>query len=275
MNETLLLSRGKLTTFLECRRRFQLRYLDGAAWPAAPLAAADEERLGWGQQFHQLAQRHFLGLTIEPATIADRTLRGWWLTFAQFLPNLPHGRNTPHIRILPELTLTIPIGRHLLHGRFDLLIIGETDGRPFAHLYDWKTGRQPDETTLRHDWQTRLYLAMLAEGGQALWGEGQTPPSPEQISLTYWYVTAPDKPHTFVYNQAWHEQNWTEINAIVAQIEAQQNTGGIWPLTEDRSQCQVCAYQALCGRQEVGTAVPALADETDELFPIPLEPALP
>ncbi|HUM72486.1 MAG TPA: PD-(D/E)XK nuclease family protein, partial [Chloroflexota bacterium] len=165
MNETLLLSRGKLTTFLECRRRFQLRYLEEAAWPAAPLAVADEARLGLGQQFHELAQRHFLGLKIESAAIQERTLRGWWLTFARFLPHLPHGRT------LPELTLTIPIGRHLLHGRFDLLIIGEIDGRAFAHLYDWKTGRQPDETTLRHDWQTRLYLAMLAEGGQALWGE--------------------------------------------------------------------------------------------------------
>ncbi len=286
MNETLLLSRGKLTTFLECRRRFQLRYLEMAAWPAAPLPAVDEERLGRGQQFHQLVQRHFLGLKIEPATISDRTVRGWWLTFARFLSNLPHGRNMPDGRTLPELTLTIPIRGHLLHGRFDLLIIGEKDGLPFAHLYDWKTGRPLDESTLRHDWQTRLYLAMLAEGGQALWGEGQNPLRPEQISITYWYVTAPEEPHTISYNQAWHEQNWAEIEAIVAQIEEQQTAGGAWPLTEERAQCRVCAYQALCGRQEAGApalnatevAAPIPDDETDDLFAIPaipLEPALP
>lgn len=279
MNGALLLSRYKLTTFLACRRRFQLRYLDGAAWPAAPLAVADEARLGLGQQFHQLVQRHFLGLKIEPATIDDRTLRGWWLTFARFLPQLPHGRHMPHVRTLPELTLTIPIGNHLLHGRFDLLVIGEKNGVPFAQLYDWKTGRPPDEATLRYDWQTRLYLAMLAEGGQALWGEGHTPLLPEQISLTYWYVAAPEEPRLIAYNQAWHEQNWAEINALVAQIEAQQTMGGVWPLTEDRTQCRVCAYQALCGRQEGGTAVPVLADEadeeTDDLPALPLEPALP
>ena len=84
----------------------------------------------------------------------SRTLRGWWLTFVQYKPKLPHGRT------LPELTLTIPIGRHLLHGRFDLLVVGEKEDSPFAQLYDWKTGKLPDETTLRHDWQTRLYLAM-------------------------------------------------------------------------------------------------------------------
>lgn len=271
MNDTLLLSRGKLTTFLECRRRFQLRYLDGAAWPAAPLAVADEARLGLGQQFHQLAQRHFLGLPVETATIADQTLRGWWLTFEKYKPKLPHGRT------LPELTLTIPIGKHLLHGRFDLLVIGEKNGTPFAQLYDWKTGRPPDETTLRYDWQTRLYLAMLAEGGTALWGEGHNSLPADQISITYWYVTAPDEPRVITYNQTWHEQNWAEISAIVAQIEAQQVEGGVWSLTEDRSQCRVCAYQALCGRQEVGTAVSVLADEetTDDFMALPLEPALP
>ncbi|MBX3057627.1 MAG: PD-(D/E)XK nuclease family protein [Anaerolineae bacterium] len=279
MSETLLLSRYKLTTFLACRRRFQLRYLAAAAWPAAPLAVADEARLGLGQQFHQLAQRHFLGLPVQATAIDDRTLRGWWLAFARFiLPEMPHGR------ILPELTLTIPIGRHLLHGRFDLLIIGEQNGAPFARIFDWKTGRPPDETTLRHDWQTRLYLAMLAEGGQALWGEERSPLQLEQISITYWYAAAPEKPLTIPYTATWHTQNWAEIAAIVAQIEAQQMAGSIWPLTEDRTQCRVCAYQALCGRQEVGApalsategAVPLLADEeTEDLRALPLEPALP
>jgi hypothetical protein len=274
MNETLLLSRGKLATFLECRRRFQLRYLEGAAWPAAPLPIADEERLGRGQQFHQLVQQFYLGLPVDAATIADRTLREWWLTFVQYKPKLLHGRT------LPELTLTIPIERHLLHGRFDLLVVGEKEGSPFAQLYDWKTGKLPDETALRHDWQTRLYLAMLAESGQALWAAGHTTLEPEQISMTYWYVTAPHEPRVITYNRAWHEQNWAEIKAIVAQIEAQQLGEGVWPLTEDRSQCRVCAYQALCGRQERGTAVPIPEDEIDDLFPnslepIPLEPALP
>lgn len=285
MSETLLLSRYKLTTFLACRRRFQLRYLEEAAWPAAPLAVADEARLGLGQQFHQLAQRHFLGLPVEKAAIADRTLRGWWLAFERFiLPEMPHGRHMPHVRILPELTLTIPIGQHLLHGRFDLLLIGEQNGAPFARIFDWKTGRPPDETILRHDWQTRLYLAMLAEGGQALWGEVRSPLQPEQISITYWYAGAPEKPLTIPYTATWHAQNSAEIAAIVAQIEAQQMAGGVWPLTEDRTQCRVCAYQALCGRQEGGTpalsategAMPLLADEEmEDLLALPLEPALP
>lgn len=265
----LLLSRYKLTTFLECRRRFQLRYLEQRPWPAAPLPTTDEERLGLGQQFHQLVQRYYLGLPVSSASIPDRTLRGWWLTFEKHQPRLPDGR------ILPELTLTIPLDAHLLHGRFDLLVSGEQNGIPFAHVYDWKTGRPSDENSLRHNWQTRLYLAMLAEGGNALGGEGNLPPQPEHISITYWYVTAPETPVTITYSQSWHEANWAEIRAIAAEIAAQQAAGGVWSLTEDRGQCRVCAYQALCGRQEAGTAV-SIPD--DEIEPEPdwlLTPELP
>lgn len=278
-NDSLLLSRSKLATFLACRRRFQLRYLEQRPWPEAPLSAADEQRLQRGQQFHQLVQRQFLGLNIEPvwpkpplstaaeeqqflgmnmvpATIEDRTVRDWWLTFVRSSPQLPHGR------LLPELTLTTPVGGHLLHGRFDLLVIGEEEGALFAHIFDWKTGRPQEESTLRHDWQTRLYLALLAEGGQALRDEGESRSlSADHIAITYWYTTAADAPHVIRYNQAWHRQNWAELTAIVAEIEAQRAAGGVWPLTEDWTLCRTCAYQALCGRQAAGTAVPIADDE--------------
>lgn len=276
MAETLLLSRTKLATFLACQRRFQLRYVDKRPWPELPLPEADEERLGRGQQFHQLLHRHFLGLPVESATVADRTVRGWWLTFEKYKPALPTGR------VLPELTLTVPIGAHLLHGRFDLLVIGEENGRPLAHIFDWKTGRPQEETDLRHEWQTRLYLALLAEGGQALWDHANI--AAEQISITYWYVNEPDKPRTIAYNQAWHSRNWAEIQQIVSQIEAQLADGsaagtadGRWPLTDDWSHCQSCQYQAFCGRQAAGSQTGDLADdgEPEILIETGLEPELP
>lgn len=265
----LLLSRTKLATFLTCQRRFQLRYVARRPWPELPLPEADEERLGRGQQFHQLLHRHFLGLPVESAAIADRAVRGWWLTFEKYKPALPHGRT------LPELTLTVPIGEHLLHGRFDLLVIGKENGRPLAHIFDWKTGRPQEETDLRHEWQTRLYLALLAEGGQALWGEEEV--ALEQISITYWYVNEPDKPRTIRYDQAWHSRNWAEIQAIVSQIEAQLAEVTIWSLTEDWAQCRVCTYQALCGRQESGHPATGVSDddELDITLETVLEPELP
>lgn len=278
MNRPLLLSRSRIASFLACRRQFQLRVLEKLIWPENPLRAADEERLERGQQFHQLLERYFLGLPIEAAAIPDRHLRNWWLVFEKSRHHLAPGR------FLPELTLTIPIGKHLLHGRFDLLIIGEANGEPFTQLVDWKTGRPRSEADLRHDWQTRLYLALLAEGVGALGDEvmgGELMRdgvmAPERMGMTYWYVAEPDAPRTIQYDQAWHDRNWAELQKIVADLEMQLGDDTEWPLTEDWTICRSCVYQVYCGRQEAGTAVMPL-DEWDEepLFAEePLEPDLP
>lgn len=264
---SILLSRSRLASFLTCQRQFQLRVLERLTWPENPLRQADEERLGRGQQFHQLLERHFLGLAIEPATIAERQVRSWWRLFANSQLELAPGQR------LPELTLTIPIGQHLLNGRFDLLILGEKEGKPFAHIFDWKTGKPQDEADLRHDWQSRLYLALLAEGAAAL-GAALLP---EQIRLTYWYVAEPDKPRTIQYSQSWHDRNWAELETLVARIDAQLADAGVWPLTDDWTACRTCVYQIYCGRQAAGLTLLNPDELEDEaLFAAEsLEPELP
>ena len=256
----LTLSRTKFAAFLACQRRFELRYLRQLSWPDAPLSEQSALVQKRGQQFHQLLERHFLGLPIELNGISDSVVRGWWLAFQSSGLQLPNGRS------LTELTLTIPIAGHLLNGRFDLLI---TD-KQTAHIFDWKTGWPQPEHRLRHDWQTRLYLALIAESGDALGAEF----APEQITLTYWYVSEPDTPRTIQYDAAWHRQNWAEIEQLVAQIEAAV-AEAVWPLTDDLAQCRSCAYQAHCGRQEVGTAESAPNEEEEEVVSLQLEPNLP
>lgn len=263
---SLTLSRYKLSTFLVCQRRFQLRYLQRLPWPDAPLDARTETAVSRGQQFHQLLERHFLRLPIQAEAIEDDELRGWWEAFQRHMPVLPNGR------FLPEMTLTIPIGQHLLTGRFDLLIAGEQAGQPFAHVFDWKTGKARKTADLQQDWQTRLYLAMLAEGGGALMENGRSP-APEQISLTYWYVQQPDQPRTIRYNQAQHQQNWAELQTLVSNIEAHLASQE-WPLTPTLSHCQDCAYQLLCDRQQPGTAETAI-EEVEDVALEQLEPDLP
>lgn len=269
MTETLLLSQGKLQTFLTCARRFQLRYLQQLPWPAAPVDARSETAVSRGQQFHLLMEQHFLGLTVPPGSVGDPAVSAWFHTFKQHNPVRQNGR------FLPEHRLTVPVGRHLLLGRFDLLVVGEAADEPFAHVYDWKTGRVRGEGALRQEWQTRLYLAMLAEGGGALLGNGRSLPS-EAVSLTYWYVTEPESPRHIGYSQRAHAQNWAEIQALVAQIEARLPEA-VWPLTEDWNPCRRCAYQVFCGRQEAGRDAldpdeePLVVDEPDSW----LEPDLP
>lgn len=259
MDNRLRLSQYKLATFLACQRRFQLRYLRRLPWPNSPLPQHAEQLLRQGQDFHQLLERHFLGLTITPSTIPDGRVRQWWQTFETHTPvqNLPNDA-----RFLPETGLTVPLGNHLLYGRFDLLVIGEdAEKRPFAHIFDWKTGRPLEAAALNGRWQTRLYLALLAEGGSAFWPQNVSP-APEQIHLTYWFVQEAEAPVTISYSAAEHQANWAELQQIAAQLDdalAQDE----WPLTDDWNHCRECAYQIYCGRQAAGSAVPEL-DEAEE-----------
>ena len=253
----LTLTQAHFYTFRACPRRFYLRYLARVPWPEAPLGTAQEEAYDLGHRFHRRAERHFLGLPDDEEE-TDPTLRVWWDTFGRQGPPLPAGRR------FVEAGLTVPIGNHFLTGRFDLLIVGaDGDGQPAAHLFDWKTGDPRPLDRLRAAWQTRVYLAVLAQGGAALAPELADAFAPDRLSLTYWYAADPQQPRVVTYDAATHRRNWAEMERIVAEIDrlTATDTAEAWPLTDDLAECRRCAYQALTGRQSAGEAQPESPDE--------------
>ncbi len=276
-NNSLTLSQQKLTAFLTCQRRFYLRYRASLPWPEPPLPAEQEASLQLGQQFHQLLERHFLGLPVAESSVENGRLRHWWSQFQTSPPDLPPGRH------LPEVGLAVPLGEAgtVLVGRFDLAVLGQTAaGAPTVHIYDWKTGRPQPAAELRRSWQTRLYLALMVEGGQSLFdrSKGVERLSPEAVRLTYWYVNAPDEPRTIDYSQTAHEQNWAELTAVAAQMqtkiaaETSAQPATPWLKTEDWADCAFCAYCAYCGRQQA-----TAHEQTDHLQvdePDPIETAV-
>lgn len=251
--QPLVLTQSALRDFAECRRRFQLRYLQQLPWPQAPLYGDTAVATARGREFHRLLERHFLGIPVDEEALSDTVLRGWWASFARSGLAFPDGR-----RWL-EHELTIPAGDHFLSGRFDLLIVTELADRVTAHLYDWKTSRPRPVEKLRQDWQTRLYLAMLAQSGSAL-TEGERPLAADNLAMTYWYAAEPDVPRTIRYSSDSHARNWAQILDLVAQINRAQRQDA-WTLTADLSRCRHCAYQVHCGRQEGGYA--AVVDEDE------------
>ncbi len=64
-------SQSSLQDYVDCPRRFQLRYIEHLAWPAIetePLLE-NERRLREGQQlFHRMVQQHLIGLPVEKLT---------------------------------------------------------------------------------------------------------------------------------------------------------------------------------------------------------------
>lgn len=268
--ESLRLSQGQLQAFLTCAQRFKLRYLEKLPWPHSPLDPQQASAIRQGQEFHQLLERYFLGLSIDEDNTSDRQLWMWWRRFEENLVPLPPGR------MLPEQGLTIPVGEHFLTGRFDLVLIGSEKDHPPIHIYDWKTSRPRPTTDLQEEWQSRLYLALIAESKNALMG-GRKTPCPDQITLTYWYVSDPRNPRTINYSAKKHEQNWAEIQLLVTEIDSCQQKNQ-WPLTDNWSHCRSCSFWSYCGRLDDGTPANVVAEEQAryEIDSIPfLEPDSP
>lgn len=234
----ILLSRNKLNVFEACQRQFQLRYVNRLSWPTAPIPPKIEAAWQKGSIFHRLLEQHFLDMPTQLPPEADSDVAAWWSTFKQQPPNLPNGER------FPEFSLTVPVGDHAIFGRFDLLITNPEQ----AHIFDWKTERKPRPTAeLREDWQTRLYLAMLVEGGSAL---GHTY-SPEQVAITYWFARDPKQSVTIKYDSAEHTKTMAELKAHITQLDRRlESPDGIWPLTENLTTCARCGYRSYCDRNE-------------------------
>ncbi|MGB1252623.1 MAG: PD-(D/E)XK nuclease family protein [Candidatus Promineifilaceae bacterium] len=243
--QNLTLSRGKIISFLNCQRRFQLRHVTALPWPAAPMPQEKAEALLKGTMFHQMAERHFLGMPDAIPVDIDENVKRWWEIFQRRGPHLPEGKR------FPEASMTIVAGGMRLFGRFDLLITNDTS----AHIYDWKTERSPRSAwRLREDWQTRLYLALVVEGADAL-GHSY---HPDDVSMTYWFAEAPEQSVVIRYNSDWHRQNWAEIKATIGRIERRLAASeAIWPLTDDLELCASCGYRTYCGRDAVVAVEPS------------------
>src|SRR3972149_5455498 len=81
-------SQASLSDYLDCARRFQLRYVLEQEWPAVesePLIGA--ERLpDLGRRFHRLIQQHVHGLPVDALTrsaSADPDLARWWSRYLE------------------------------------------------------------------------------------------------------------------------------------------------------------------------------------------------
>jgi hypothetical protein len=264
---SLRLTHTRLRTWWQCRRRFQLAFVIRQPWPMPAPPPDVAQRLALGDQFHRWAEQYLLGLP--ESGESDGALRDWQDAFRQQVARLPQGQR------FPELSLSVPIGRLVLFGRFDLLLVTPDA----AWLWDWKTEQHPrSPATLANDWQIRLYSALVVAGASAL---GHTF-RPDQVHATWWFANDPRHPVTIPHSVERHRETWATITATAEQIERHlENPHAIWPLTDDLSQCATCPWHTLCGRPG-GAANEAAAQEewlaeSADLPPADpaLEPALP
>lgn len=244
-------SQASLQDYVECRRRFQLRYLLRQAWPAleAEPALENERRLQMGGAFHHLVQQHLLGLPVERLSSmvaarkdAGEEVKRWWSNYLQFGQDLAGLREAPDLQVYPETGLSAPFQNYGLVAKYDLIAI-TTEGR--AIIFDWKTSRKrPGRKRLASRLQTRLYPYLLVRAGAHL--NRGTDFQPDQIEMIYWYPEFPNEPERFPYSVAGYQEDGDYLASLVAEIEGLQEDE--YYLTTHVERCRFCTYRSLCER---------------------------
>lgn len=237
-------SQNSLQDYVECERRFQLRYILRQPWPAVASEPLDEleHLMDLGQRFHRLAEQHNLGVPDSDLSrsIDSDTLRRWWRNYLEVPPpGLPSGRR------YPEVTLSTPIQSYRLVAKYDLLAL---DSSGTALVVDWKTNRKrPDSAVLAQRLQTRIYCYVVVEAAHSLNQGVRTPPG--SLTMVYWFSEFPQQTEVLHYSDAQHLRNDGELNSLVSKIAAQaEKSCGVWPLTNELGRCRYCTYRSLCNR---------------------------
>lgn len=247
-------SQSALQDYVDCPRRFELRYLREVRWPALETEPAleHESSLLKGQQFHHLLHQHALGVPAETleATIADDDLRQWWNRYVRWQAD--HLHDARH----PELTLTVPIGEMLLMAKYD--VVARMPDASFL-IIDWKTGKRPKRPArLAERMQTLVYPYVLSRAGDWL-NDGQPIP-PERIKMVYWFAETGETIE-FQSSEEKLRNDEARLVSLVEEIAARFE----YPLTTDEQRCSFCAYRSLCERGERAGDLNELEEDEDEL----------
>lgn len=246
--QLLRLSQGHLNLLETCPRKFQHTYLEQLNSPANP---EHEERQTLGSRFHLLMQQREMGLPINSFLQTDPQLQSWMSAFANAAPEIltpatDRGtfRESEHYR-------TLQVQDYLLTVIYDLLIADNHK----AQILDWKTyPKPPDKRKLSKNWQTRLYMYVLAETSEYI---------PENISMTYWFVQSQGKPQNiqFTYSDSLHKQTGKRLNELLNQLTIWLNNyqrGELFPQVPENSKaCDYCQFAQKCD-----DARPAATKET-------------
>jgi hypothetical protein len=254
-------SQGSLQDYVDCPRRFELRYLLRVAWPA-PVAEPmlDFERHTHdGEAFHRLVHQHILGLPgrqLGACIGAEQTdLARWWESYLGEAPL----ESTPDAgRRYPEFVLVARAAGERLMAKYDLVTVrpGEC-----ATIIDWKTAtHRPSRDGLALRLQTRVYRYALVQSGARL-NDGQ-PWRPGQVAMLYWFAEYPQEPERLEYSEAAYGADGVYLARLIEQIKA--TPADAFAQAGDDRVCGYCVYRSLCERGTAAADMEAADDDTAE-----------
>jgi hypothetical protein len=247
-------SQNNLQDYLDCPRRFELRYLQNLKWPAVESQPVleHEHYMEQGQLFHQMVYQHQVGIPEDVLSLSvSSEIRSWWENYLAFVQN----QNLVGTKF-PEFLLSVPFEGFRLIAKYDLLVISN-DGE--AQIFDWKTNRKrSSSTTLSKRMQTIIYplvLALAAENQNQFQGV-----QPEKIKMIYWFTAAPAQPEVFEFSQEKYISSKILLSNLIQEIKRTEK----FEKTVQERNCKFCVYRSLCDRGIMGGEWSDQEEETDQ-----------
>ena len=200
----LRITQAHLKVLAESPHRFQRQFLDDLGMPSV---AGNAEAIARGKQFHQLMHQRSLQLPVEALVEGDRDLQRYFEAYEQQPPSLLEGDR------VAEYPLATPLSSFQLFGVLDVLVRNADR----MQIVDWKTYRRAlTAERLKEDWQTRLYLFLLAEWSGL---------APENLSMVYWFAEAPELSVEIGYSAGDCERDRRDISALLEKLNSWLESG--------------------------------------------------
>jgi CRISPR/Cas system-associated exonuclease Cas4 (RecB family) len=233
-------SQHNLQDFIDCPRKFYLKYIQNLIWPAIqsePVLEL-ERQIELGSKFHRTIHQFYLG--IDSATLEnqcdDLELKIWLRNFL----------NTPKLRdfktCFPETTLTSSLQGFRIIAKFDLIAV---TNEAEIQILDWKTSRRkPLRSALQQRMQTRLYPFVLCNSLHTLLPGFDF--QPNRLSMTYWFTDFPAEEEHFDYGQIQLDNDRSYLSSLIATINSSEVDD--FKKTSNEKMCRFCVYRSFCER---------------------------
>ncbi len=144
-------TQNSLSTFKSCPFRFKKKYIDNVKWQDEENTNL-KEHAEFGTDFHKVAQRYFMGVSVYEESFKDNTeLYNAFSNLKEYFPI------RSEFKYYPEYTIRYSDGNVRLEANIDLIIEKEDE----IEIWDWKTNAKSDGSKYADSLQTQIYMLVL------------------------------------------------------------------------------------------------------------------
>ena len=239
--ENFIFSANNLQNYVDCPRRFELKYLLKQGWPALVSQPVQklEEKMAMGSEFHHLTHQFLEGL---PAALLCQFITNvqvleWFDHFTAFIPQFTKGA------YFSEHTSYASIENFKTIAVFDFIAYSEEDK---IIIIDWKTiTKEPNQLFYQDQIQTKLYPVVAFDSLPYIFNIGPKI-SPSKLSLLYWFPAFPKKSFAFHLTLETYNESKRFLGSLMQEIA--ETPLGEFQRTDNLNRCRYCQYRSLCER---------------------------